>query len=77
MTKATVRLGVAGVDFVFRVIFSTIVVGQLDEAFSVKDAVAVGQGLRGVVAEEIEIELGIGKFQLFNNGHPQEFVELD
>lgn len=69
VAKATMRLSVAGVDLILGVVFGAVVMGQLDDAFSVEDAVAVGQSFGGVVGEEVEIELGIGELQLLHNGH--------
>lgn len=75
--KSSVRLGVAVVDLVLWVILCAVVVGKLNETLTVPYAVAMGQGIRRVVAKKVQIELRVGEFQLLDYSHAKVFVELD
>jgi hypothetical protein len=66
VAKAAVRLDVAVVDLVLGVVLGAVVVSQLDEALAVPHVVAAGRGLGRVVAEEVEIELGVGELEFLD-----------
>ena len=50
---------------------------QLDNTLAVEGRVARRQSLGGVVGQEVEVELVVGKFELLDQAHAQELVELD
>lgn len=77
VSKSAMRLGVAIVNLVLGVVLSAVVMSELDETFAVPDAVAVGQSIRRVVAQEVQIELRVREFQLLDNSHAKMFIELD
>lgn len=77
VTKAAVRLGVAVVDPVARVVLGAVVVRQLDQALAVPQVAARRRGPGGVVAEKVQVKLGLGELELLDQGHAQERVELD
>lgn len=43
--EAAVRLGIASIDLVFRIVLRAVIVSKLDETLSVENAVVVGQGV--------------------------------
>jgi hypothetical protein len=77
VAEAAVRLDVAVVDLVLGVVLGAVVVRQLDEALAVPHVAAARRGLGRVVAEEVEVELGVGELELLDEGQAQEGVELD
>ena len=77
MAEAPVRLSVAIVHLVLRVVLGTVVVRQLYEALSVEGAFAMRQSLGAVVAEKVQVELSIGELELLDNLHTQELIEPD
>ena len=77
VAEAAVRLDVAVVDLVLGVVLGAVVVRQLDEALAVPHVVAARRGLGRVVAEEVEVKLGVGELEFLDQGHAQEGVELD
>jgi hypothetical protein len=77
VTKATVRLCIAVVDLVLRVVLRPIVVGELDESLSVGYMFPVGYRARAIVTQEVQVKLCLGKFCLLDDLHAQELVELD
>jgi hypothetical protein len=76
VAEATVRLLVTVVDLVVGIILGSVVMSQLDETLSVKGALVVRQGLRRIIAEEVEVELVIGELELLDKAHSQELIEF-
>ena len=63
------RLAVAVVGFVVGVVLGAVVVGQLDNAFAIRPVVAVGDGARTVVSEEVKVEFVVGEGELVHELH--------
>ena len=49
---------------------------ELDDTFTVGPVVAVRYGARRVVGEEVEVEIVVGEFLLFDQVHAEVFVEF-
>lgn len=75
--KASVGLDVAVVDLVGVIVLGAVVVRELDDSLAVERLISVGEGLGGVVAEEVEVELGVGEGELIDEAHAEELVEFD
>ena len=76
MSEAFVWFCVAVGDLVVWVVFSAVVVCELDDALAVSPVIAVRHRFRAVVCEEVEIELVVRVWQLVNKLHAQKLVEL-
>jgi hypothetical protein len=76
VAETLVRLCVAICDLVVRVIFGTVVVCELDDALAICPMVAVRNRLWAIVCEEVKIELSVRVWQLINELHAQELIEL-
>lgn len=76
MAKA-LRLLVTVMRFEVGIILSAVVVGQLDDTFTIGPMVVVRDGLWAVVGEKVEIELVVGEFKLVDLLHAEELVEFD
>jgi hypothetical protein len=77
VTKTAVRLLVAVVYGIFGVILRAIIVRKLDKALSVEGSVAMGQGLGAIIAEKVQIELGVRELKLLDHTHTKKLVKLD
>lgn len=77
VAKPTMRLSVAGIDLVLRIILGAVVMSELDEALPVSHMFPVGHRAGAVVAQEIQIKLCLGEFCLLDDLHAQELVELN
>lgn len=77
VSKSTVRLSIAIVDLVLGIVLSAIVVRELNETLAIPDDIAMGQSIWRVVSQEVQVKLGIGEFQLLNDGHAEMFIKLD
>ena len=75
--KASVGLDVAVVDLVGVIVLGAVVVRELDESLAVERLISVGEGLGGVVAEEVEVELEVGEGELIDEAHAEELIEFD
>lgn len=69
VAETAVRVAVAVVDLVVRVVLGAVVVRQFDEALAVPELVAVRGRLRRVVAEEVQVELGVWEGELLQELH--------
>jgi hypothetical protein len=59
MAETFVRFRVAIADLVIWIVFGAVVVCELDDALAVGPMAAVRDGLRAIVCEEVEVELGV------------------
>lgn len=75
--EPAVRLRVAVVDLVLRVVLGAVVVRQLDDALAVERAAAGGPRVGRVVGQKVEVELGLGLLDLLDDLHAEGLVELD
>jgi hypothetical protein len=77
VAEAPVRIAVAVVDLVIGVVLGAVVVRQLDKTLAIPDIVAMRRRLGRVVAQEVEVELGVRERELLEESHAEVFVELD
>lgn len=69
VSEATAGVGVAVGYGVIGVVFGAVVVGEFDDALAVGPVGLVGEGVGGVVGEEIEVEFRLGLGDLLDEGH--------
>jgi len=77
MSKTPVWLRVTGGNFVFGIIFGSVVVGQFDETLTVAPVIAMGNSLRGIIAHKVKVKLGFRLLNLSNHCHAEVFIELN
>lgn len=77
MFEIMVGFNIVIVDFVFGVVFGVVVVCQFDEVFFVLEVFFVGDGVGGVVVEEVEVEFCVGEGEFFEEGEVEVVVEFD
>jgi hypothetical protein len=77
VAESSVGVLISIVDSVGRIILGAVVVSEFNDALTVNGRISKGDSALAVVAQEVEIKLGFGKFKLADYAQSKELVEFD